>query len=47
LISLALAAGAREPSTAGILQSVSIRREDRAVRIALSAPLDALNSLLP
>ena len=47
LISLATAASARQPSTAGVLQSIRINREDREVHIALSTPLDAINNLLP
>ena len=47
IVSLAAATSARQPSTAGVLQSIRIRREDRAVHVSLSAPLDALARLLP
>jgi hypothetical protein len=47
IVSLAAATSARQPSTAGVLQSIRINREDRVVRVSLSAPLDALARLLP
>jgi hypothetical protein len=47
MISLAAATSARQPYTAGFLQSIRIRREDRLVHVAVSAPLDAINNLLP
>ena len=43
MVSLAAATSARQPSTAGVLESIRIRREDRVVHVALSAPLDALS----
>jgi hypothetical protein len=46
MISLAAATSARQPSTAGVLESIRIRREDRVVHVALSTPLDAINNLL-
>jgi hypothetical protein len=47
IVSLAAATSARQTSTAGVLQSIRINREDRVVRVSLSAPLDALARLLP
>ena len=42
LVSLAAAANARQPAIAGMLQSIRIGREERVVRVSLSAPLNAL-----
>ena len=42
LVSLAIATNARQPATAAMLQSIRIVREERAVRVSLSAALDAL-----
>ena len=42
IVSLAIATSARQPATAGVLQSIRIRRDDRVVHVSLSAPLDAL-----
>jgi len=47
IVSLAAATSARQPSMAGVLESLRIRRDDRAVHVSLSAPLDALARLLP
>ena len=46
IVSLAAATSTRQPATAGVLQSIRISREDRTVRVALSATLDALATLL-
>ena len=46
IVSLAAATSARQPSYAGVLESIRINRDDRIVRVALSAPLDALAGLL-
>jgi hypothetical protein len=46
LVSLATAANARQPTTAGMLQFIRIGREERVVHVSLSAPLDALGKLL-
>ena len=46
IVSLAIATAARQPATAGMLQSVRIAREERVVHVSLSAPLDALAKLL-
>jgi hypothetical protein len=46
MVSLAAATSARQPSTAGMLRSIRIRREERVVHVALSTPLDALAKLL-
>jgi hypothetical protein len=46
MVSLAIATNARQPVTAGVLESIRIRREERAVHVSLSAPLDALARLL-
>jgi hypothetical protein len=46
LVSLAAATNARQPATAALLQSIRIVREDRVVRVSLSAPLDALVRLV-
>jgi hypothetical protein len=40
------ATNARQPATAGLLESIRIRREERLVHVALSAPLDGLARLL-
>jgi hypothetical protein len=45
LVSLAIATHARQPATAALLQSTRIVREDRVVRVSLSAPLDTLVTL--
>jgi hypothetical protein len=46
MVSLAAATNARQPATAGVLQSIRIRREDRVVQVSLTAPVDALARLL-
>ena len=46
MVSLGIATSARQPATAGVLQSIRIVREDRVVRVSLSAPLDALVKLV-
>ncbi len=46
IVSLAAAIVARQPGTAGLLQSIRIQRDDRVVHIALSAPLDELLKLI-
>jgi hypothetical protein len=46
LVSLAAAANARQPATAGLFESIRIGRDDRVVHASLSAPLDALAKLL-
>ena len=46
MVSLAIATNARQPVTAGVLESIRIRREERVVHVSLSAPLDALARLL-
>jgi len=46
LVSLAIATHARQPATAALLQSTRIVREDRVVRVSLSASLDALVTLV-
>src|ERR1017187_4860806 len=45
LVSMAIATHARQPATAALLQSARIVREDRVVRVSLSAPLNALVAL--
>jgi hypothetical protein len=47
MVLLGAATAGRQPSTAGMLESIRIRREDRVVHVSLSAPLDALAKLLP
>lgn len=47
LVSLAAAANARQPEISGLLRSLQLRREDRTVHAALSAPPAALEKLLP
>lgn len=46
LVSLAIATHTRQPATAALLQSTRIVREDRVVRVSLSAPLDTLVTLV-
>ena len=46
MVSLATATNARQPATAGVLESIRIRREERVVHVSLSAPLDAFAELL-
>ena len=46
ILSLAAAANARRPDLVALIHSVLIRREDRTVRVALSAGPDAVDSLL-
>jgi hypothetical protein len=46
IVSLTAATNARHPATAAVLQSIQIRRDERVVHVALSAPLDALARLL-
>jgi hypothetical protein len=46
MVSLAIATTARQPATAGVLQAIRIRREERVVHVSLSAPLDDLAKLL-
>ena len=46
LVSLTIGANARQPTTAGVLQSIRIGREERVVHVSLSAPVDALRKLL-
>src|ERR1022692_1174367 len=46
LISLAAATNTRQPATAAMLQSIRIVREDRVVRVSLSAPLETLVRLV-
>jgi hypothetical protein len=46
LVSLAAATNARQPATAAMLQSIRIVRQERVVRVSLSAPLDALVKLV-
>jgi hypothetical protein len=46
LVSLTIGANARQPTTAGMLHSIRIGREERVVHVSLSAPLDALGKLL-
>ena len=45
VVSLAIASNARQPATAAMLQSIRSVREERVVRVSLSAPLDALVKL--
>jgi hypothetical protein len=47
IVSLAAATSERQPSTAGVLESIRINRDDRTVHVSLSAALDALATLLP
>jgi hypothetical protein len=42
LVSLGIATTSRQPAAAGVLASIRIARQDRVVRVSLSAPLDAL-----
>ena len=42
VVSLGIAGNARQPATAGVLGSIRIVREERVVRVSLSAELDAL-----
>jgi hypothetical protein len=46
LLSLTAAANARQPDLVALIHSVLIRRQDRTVRVALSAGPDAVGSLL-
>jgi hypothetical protein len=46
ILSLTAAANARRPDLVRLIHSVLIRREDRTVRVALSAGPDAVDSLL-
>ena len=46
ILSLAAAANARRPDLVALIRSVLIRREDRTVRVALSAGPDAVDPLL-
>jgi hypothetical protein len=46
LVSLAAATNARQPTIAGLLESIRIAREERVVYVSLSAPLDALTRLV-
>ena len=46
VVSLAAATTARQPAAAAMLQSIRIVRDERVVRISLSAPLDALVKLV-
>jgi hypothetical protein len=46
MVSLAAATNARQPAIAGMLQSIRIERQERVVRVSLSAPLDALVRLV-
>jgi hypothetical protein len=47
IVSLAAATSARQRSTAGVLESIRINRDDRTVHVSLSAALDAFATLLP
>ena len=42
VVSLGIAGNARQPATAGVLASIRIVREERVVRVSLSAPVDVL-----
>ena len=46
LVSLGMATNARQPAITGVLQSIRIAREERVVRVSLSAPLEALVRLV-
>ena len=46
ILSLTAAANARQPDLVALIHSVLIRRQDRTVRVALSAGPDAVDSLL-
>ena len=46
VVSLGMAANARQPATASVLGSMRIVREERVVRVSLSAPADALARLV-
>ena len=46
LVSLGIAANARQSATAGVLQSIRIGREERVVRVSVSAELDALGGMV-
>jgi hypothetical protein len=46
MVSLAAATNARQPAIAAMLQSIRVVREERVVRVSLSAPLDALVKLV-
>jgi hypothetical protein len=46
ILSLTAAANARQPDLVALIHSVLIRRQDRTVRVALSAGPDAVGSLL-
>jgi len=46
IASLAIATGSRRPDTVALLQSIHIVRENRVVRVSISAALDPLASLL-
>jgi hypothetical protein len=46
IVSLAIATVARQPGTAGLLQSIRIQRDDRVVQVSLSAAPDVLLKLL-
>lgn len=47
LVSLTIAANARQPELAALLRSVQLRRDESTVHATLSAPPDALGKLLP
>ena len=47
IVSLAKATSGRQPETLALWESIRMRREERAVRVTLSAPLAALVQLLP
>jgi hypothetical protein len=46
VVSLGIAGNARQPATAGVLASIRIVREERVVRVSLSAPVDVLARLV-
>jgi hypothetical protein len=46
LVSLGIAANGRQPTIAGLLASIRIDREERVVRVSVSAPLDAFVKLV-
>ena len=46
MVSLAIATNTRQPAIKSLLQSIRIAREERVVRVSLSARLDALVKLV-